>query len=118
VSVVTASEHPPAATIRNPTEFLHVDVEQLARTFAFVTDRGSCDSIQTSEPRQAVTNQDRVHGRRCQTQTAAQQMGSLASISTQRDHPGLNLRRRTPRTRPGTTRTILQTAQTLSAPPP
>jgi hypothetical protein len=49
-----APEHPPTAAGRDPTELLHVHVDQLSRASTFVADRGPGGTVQFAQARRTV----------------------------------------------------------------
>lgn len=56
-----AAVDPPPAAIRNPAEFLHINMDQLARVIAFVADDVARDPVQTRQPGQAVSDENGMH---------------------------------------------------------
>jgi hypothetical protein len=72
-----AAQRPMAAAVGNPAEFLHVDVDQLAGTVAFVAaDDLPGRPVQPGQPVEAVAGQDPVHRRGGHAQDRADPGGS------------------------------------------
>ncbi len=61
-----------AAVVKDPAEFLHIDVDQLPRTVAFVAaDHDAGGAVEPGQAVWAVAGQDAVHGRGGQAQDRA-----------------------------------------------
>jgi hypothetical protein len=104
---------PVPATFGDPAQFLHVHVDELARTRALIAaDLPTALAVDVVEPVEVVADQDTMHGRSGDPQPAAQAIGTELVRTPDPTDPGLELLGGAPRR---TARTTGAVEETLTA---